>query len=38
MKRVISGGAAALIAGTAVVLFAQTRAGSLPACDPDNGG
>ena len=38
MKRIVSGGVAALIAGTAVVVFAQTRAGSLPACDPDNAG
>ena len=38
MKRVVSGGVAALIAGTAAMLFAQTRAGALPACDPDNAG
>jgi len=38
MKRVISGGVAALIAGTAVMLFAQSRGGAMPACDPDNGG
>lgn len=38
MKRIFAGGIAALIAGTTVVLFAQTRAGALPACDPDNAG
>jgi glucose/arabinose dehydrogenase len=38
MKRVLSGGVAALFVSAAAVLFAQARAGGLPACDPDNGG
>jgi len=39
MKRIVSGGSAAvLVAGSALVLFAQTRTGALPACDPENAG
>src|SRR3990172_9987596 len=39
MRRMRSGCAVAvLVTGSALALFAQTRAGALPTCDPDNGG